>query len=53
MFEPGNTLGDVHAACIAAMRSHGFSTFMRGHFGHGAAAISRISLLRMATAKLS
>ncbi len=35
VFKPGNTLGDVHAACIAAMRNHGFTTFMRGHFGHG------------------
>ncbi len=35
VFKPGNTLGDVHAACVAAMRSHGFTTFMRGHFGHG------------------
>lgn len=34
-FKPGNTLGDVHAACVAAMRAHGFTTFMRGHFGHG------------------
>lgn len=34
-FGPGRTLGDVHAACIAAMRAHGFTTFMRGHFGHG------------------
>jgi Xaa-Pro dipeptidase len=35
VFRPGHTLGDVHAACIAAMRAHGFTTFMRGHFGHG------------------
>lgn len=34
-FRPGNTLGDVHAACVAAMRAHGFKTYMRGHFGHG------------------
>jgi Xaa-Pro aminopeptidase len=35
VFKPGRMLGEVHAACIAAMRAHGFSTFMRGHFGHG------------------
>ncbi len=35
VFKPGNTLGDVHAACVAAMRANGFTTFMRGHFGHG------------------
>ncbi|MBL8702955.1 MAG: aminopeptidase P family protein [Alphaproteobacteria bacterium] len=35
VFKPGSALGDVHAACVAAMRAHGFTTFMRGHFGHG------------------
>ncbi len=34
-FRPGATLGQVHAACIGAMRAAGFPSFARGHFGHG------------------
>ena len=35
LFRPGIALAEIHAACLAAMRRHGFSSYARGHFGHG------------------
>ena len=35
LFRPGVALAEIHAACIAAMRARGFTSFARGHFGHG------------------
>lgn len=34
LLKPGNTFGQIHEAMLSTMRSHGFSEYYRGHFGH-------------------